>query len=179
MLIKEMQTEINENTSDEISEETETVEEENIDTFVRPETTGKATQWGDVDEVIRISKEFDKVLPCIDFSHLYARTVGENNTYDDFCRIIEKIGNELGEYALNNFHAHIEHCPNHIEISFDRDGNDWSKNCLIRGGEEYNPPYGWTGFALKVLNKFDNGDNRIDFNFVFVLLSCCCDAFHY
>lgn len=83
------------------------VEEENIDVFVRPETTGKATQWGDVDEVIRISKEFDKVLPCIDFSHLYARTVGGNNTYDDFCYILDKIGTELGEYALNNFHAHI------------------------------------------------------------------------
>ena len=83
------------------------VQDENIDVFVRPETTGKATQWGDVDEVIRLSKEFDKVLPCIDFSHLYARTIGQNNTYDEFCKILEKIGNELGEFALNNFHAHI------------------------------------------------------------------------
>ena len=83
------------------------VNDENIDVFVRPETTGKATQWGDVDEVIRISKEYDKVLPCIDFSHLYARTVGQNNTYDEFSKILEKIGNELGEIALNNFHAHI------------------------------------------------------------------------
>ncbi len=83
------------------------VQDENIDVFVRPETTGKATQWGDVDEVIRISKEYDKVLPCIDFSHLYARTVGKNNTYDEFCQTFEKIGNELGNYALENFHAHI------------------------------------------------------------------------
>ena len=83
------------------------VYEEDIDTFVRPETTGKATQWGDLDEVIRISKEFKKVLPCIDFSHLYARTIGQNNTYDEFSRILEKIGNELGDFALNNFHAHV------------------------------------------------------------------------
>ncbi len=83
------------------------VYEENIDIFVRPETTGKATQWGDLEEVIKLSKEFDKVLPCIDFSHLYARTIGQNNTYDDFCRIIETIGNELGSFALENFHAHV------------------------------------------------------------------------
>jgi len=83
------------------------VNDENIEVFVRPETTGKATQWGDLEEVIRLSKEFDKVLPCIDFSHLYARTIGQNNTYDEFCRSIELIGNELGDFALNNFHAHI------------------------------------------------------------------------
>ena len=83
------------------------VYDEKINVFVRPETTGKATQWGDLDEVIRISKEFEQVLPCIDFSHLYARTTGQNNTYDDFSRILETIGKELGDFALNNFHAHI------------------------------------------------------------------------
>lgn len=83
------------------------VKSENINVFIRPETTGKATQWGDLDEVIRISKEFDLVLPCIDFSHLYARTIGGYNTYDDFCKILEKIGTELGEFALENFHAHV------------------------------------------------------------------------
>ena len=81
--------------------------DENIDIFIRPETTGKATQWGDLDEVIKISKEFENVLPCVDFSHLYARTIGGYNTYDDFCSILEKIGNELGDFALNNFHAHV------------------------------------------------------------------------
>ena len=54
-----------------------------------------------------VLQEFDKVLPCVDFSHLYARTVGQNNTYDDFSKMFEYIGNELGEFALNNFHAHI------------------------------------------------------------------------
>jgi len=83
------------------------VDEEKINTFIRPETTGKATQWGNLDEVIRISKEYEKVLPCVDFSHLYARTIGQNNTYDEFCKMLETIGNELGNFALENFHAHI------------------------------------------------------------------------
>lgn len=80
---------------------------EGINVWVRPETTGKGTQWGDLDEVIRLSKEFDMVLPCIDFSHLHARSVGEFNTYDEFSMIFEKIGNELGEKALKNFHGHL------------------------------------------------------------------------
>ena len=75
--------------------------------WIRPETTGKATQWGDLDEIIRLSKEFETVLPCVDFSHLHARYNGISNTYSEFAQIFEKIGNELGQVALDNFHAHI------------------------------------------------------------------------
>ena len=83
------------------------VKSQGIEIWIRPETTGKATQWGDLDEVIRLSKEFDFVLPCIDFSHLHARSAGEFNTYDEFAMILEKIGNELGETALRTFHGHL------------------------------------------------------------------------
>lgn len=83
------------------------LEREKIDVWVRPETTGKGTQWGDVDEIIRLSKEFEKVLPCIDFSHLHARSAGAYNTYDEFSRVLEKLGNEVGQYAIDNFHGHL------------------------------------------------------------------------
>lgn len=79
----------------------------NIKMWIRPETTGKATQWGDYEEIIRLSKEFEQVLPCVDFSHIHARTAGEYNTYDEFCKVLDRIGTELGEFALNNFHAHL------------------------------------------------------------------------
>ena len=75
--------------------------------WIRPETTGKATQWGDLEEIIKLSKEFETVLPCVDFSHLHARYNGIMNTYDEFCSVFEKIGSELGQVALDNFHAHI------------------------------------------------------------------------
>lgn len=90
------------------------LEKNNIDVWIRPETTGKATQWGDYEEIIRLSKEFDQVLPCVDFSHVHARTGGEYNTYDEFCKILDRISAELGEKAINNFHAHlagIEYSP--------------------------------------------------------------------
>lgn len=80
---------------------------EGINVWIRPETTGKATQWGDLDEIIRLSNEFENVLPCVDFSHLHARSVGKFNTYDEFCHILENIGNKIGSYALENFHGHL------------------------------------------------------------------------
>ena len=83
------------------------VKSQGLELWIRPETTGKATQWGDLDEVIRLSKEFDFVLPCIDFSHLHARSIGEFNTYDEFSKIFEKLGKELGETALKSFHGHL------------------------------------------------------------------------
>lgn len=84
-----------------------TLDEEGNDIWVRPETTGKPTQWGNLEEIVKLSKDFKQVLPCVDFSHLHARTNGLYNTYDEFCKIFETIGNEIGSYALENFHAHI------------------------------------------------------------------------
>lgn len=86
---------------------TDTLEKSNNKIWIRPETTGKATQWGDLEEIVRLSKEFETVLPCVDFSHLHARYNGISNTYDEFCTIFDKIGTEIGSYALENFHAHI------------------------------------------------------------------------
>lgn len=83
------------------------LEKEKTEVWVRPETTGKPTQWGDYEEIIKLSKEFEMVLPCIDFSHIHARTGGKYNTYDEFSLVLERIGKELGDIALENFHAHI------------------------------------------------------------------------
>ena len=84
-----------------------TLEKEGNDIWVRPETTGKPTQWGNLEEIVKLSRDFKQVLPCVDFSHLHARTNGKYNTYDEFCAIFEYIGKELGTFALENFHAHI------------------------------------------------------------------------
>lgn len=89
------------------AEMVETLQKENVRIWIRPETTGKGTQWGDVEEIVRLSKTFEQVLPCVDFSHLHARTNGKYNTYDEFAKVFETIGNEIGQYALENFHAHI------------------------------------------------------------------------
>ena len=116
------------------------LENENIDVWIRPETTGKATQWGDLDEIIRLSKEFEQVLPCIDFSHLHARTAGEYNTYDEFSKVLEKMGNEIGQYALENFHGHlagIEYTAKGEKQHLNLENSDMNYKDLIKAMKEF------------------------------------------
>ncbi len=80
--------------------------DENSNIFIRPETTGKPTQWGDLNECIKLSQEIEGVLPCIDFSHLHARE-GKNNTTEEFRAILAKLEKELGRYCLDNMHIQI------------------------------------------------------------------------
>ncbi|MCI1273694.1 MAG: TIM barrel protein [Clostridiaceae bacterium] len=96
-----------ENVKRQIKKICDVADNEKFNVWIRPETTGKASQWGDVDEVIKLSNDFEKVLPCIDFSHVHARSGGEYNTYDEFSTILEKIGKGIGQYALDNFHMHL------------------------------------------------------------------------
>lgn len=117
------------------------LENENIDVWIRPETTGKATQWGDLDEIIRLSKEFEQVLPCIDFSHLHARSAGEYNTYDEFSKILEKMGTEIGEYALENFHGHlagIEYTAKGEKQHLNLENSDMNYKDLMKAMKKFN-----------------------------------------
>lgn len=109
--------------------------------WIRPETTGKATQWGDLDEIIRMSKEFDTVLPCVDFSHIHARYNGFWNTYDEFASIFEKIGNELGQHALDNFHAHIagiEYSSKGEKKHLNLEESDFNYKDLLKAFKDFN-----------------------------------------
>ncbi len=73
---------------------------------LRPETTGKPSQFGRLDEVLALSAELDGgVLPCVDFAHLHAYD-GQNNSYDEFAAILDRIGSELGRSALADMHIH-------------------------------------------------------------------------
>ncbi len=83
------------------------LENEGNSVWIRPETTGKGTQWGTFEEIVKLSKEFKYVLPCIDFSHIHARYNGIYNTYDEFSNILEYMGRELGNDVFENFHAHL------------------------------------------------------------------------
>ncbi|HOB22894.1 MAG TPA: hypothetical protein PKI30_08590, partial [Bacillota bacterium] len=73
--------------------------------ILRPELMGKPTQFGSLEELLRLSQELP-VLPCLDFSHFHART-GEFNTFEEFASILEQLEQALGEEALKNLHLHI------------------------------------------------------------------------
>ena len=76
------------------------------DVVLRVETMGKRNQFGDIDEVVRLSEEVDKVMPCIDISHIHARTRAFNS-YDEFADLLELIENRLGRESLKDMHIHI------------------------------------------------------------------------
>ena len=77
-----------------------------IDIELRPELTGKTSQFGSLEELISLSKSVNSVKPCLDFSHLYART-GEINTYSEFKDVLGRLSVELGMDAIKNMHIHI------------------------------------------------------------------------
>lgn len=75
--------------------------------WIRPETTGKETQFGNVDEILQLSQELDNVMPCVDFAHFHARTNGKYNTYEEFASILETIEKKLGRKGLEEMHIHV------------------------------------------------------------------------
>jgi len=77
-----------------------------IEIELRPELTGKTSQFGSLEELISLSKSVTSCKPCMDFSHLYART-GSVNDYKGFCETLETLKNELGPKSLEEMHIHI------------------------------------------------------------------------
>jgi len=75
--------------------------------WIRPETTGKESQFGTIKEIIQLSQEVENVLPCVDFAHLHARTNGKYNTTEEFREVLTMIENGLGRRGLDNMHIHM------------------------------------------------------------------------
>ncbi len=72
-----------------------------------PETMGKINQLGTLDEVLSLCEIDERLIPCIDFGHLNARTLGGLKTYGDFKEIFDKIEDKLGIDRLRSFHSHF------------------------------------------------------------------------
>ncbi len=72
-----------------------------------PETMGKINQLGTLDEVLTLCEIDERLIPCIDFGHLNARTLGGLKTYSDFKEIFDRIEDKLGIDRLRSFHSHF------------------------------------------------------------------------
>ncbi len=92
---------------DNLLEITKTLQSENIEIDIRPETTGKGTQFGSLDEIILLSQEVPLVKPCVDFSHIYARGNGKQNSYAEFINLLDTIETNLGQKAIKDMHIHL------------------------------------------------------------------------
>jgi len=84
----------------------EQMKRENNRVWLRPEVTGKGSQFGTIEELLGLSAELEGVAPCIDFAHWHART-GESNSYPEFASILDRVEERLGRAALDNIHVHV------------------------------------------------------------------------
>ena len=75
---------------------------------LRPETMGKSAMFGTLEETIRLSRDVDGVLPCIDFAHLHARRGdGSFNSYAEFLDALRLVAAGLGQRGLQHLHIHM------------------------------------------------------------------------
>lgn len=84
------------------------LEAEGVAVVLRPETMGRASVFGSLEEVVGLSRDVPNVLPCVDWAHLHARTGdGTFNTYDEFAGALTYMRDTLGAEALQQTHNHI------------------------------------------------------------------------
>ena len=77
-----------------------------------PETMGKINQLGDLDEVLELCQLDGRLIPTVDFGHLYARALGDPEPYGV---MLDKMERALGRERAGGFHSHfsqIEFTPN-------------------------------------------------------------------
>ena len=125
---------------DRLKQIVKTLKNEGVDIWVRPETTGKATQFGTLKEICRLSQEIENVMPCIDFSHIHARTNGKENTFGEFKAQLEMVEKMLGKEGLRNIHTHIAGIAygekgekNHLKL----EESDFNYKDLIKALKEF------------------------------------------
>lgn len=74
-----------------------------------PETMGKINQLGDLDEVLELCTLDERLVPCVDFGHLYARSLGADEGAEACCRMLDRMEAVLGAERASRFHSHFSH----------------------------------------------------------------------
>ena len=89
-----------------ILELSQQLRQEGIRMWLRPETMGRRSQFGSLDEILELSSELEGIAPCIDFAHLHARS-GRDNSYEEFVDQLQRVEGRLGRNSLDDTHIHI------------------------------------------------------------------------
>ena len=100
-----------------------------------PETMGKLGQLGDLDEVLDLCTVDERLLPCVDFGHLYARSLGAENGPEAMERMLTRMEEVLGAERASRFHSHFSH------IEFTPNGGEKCHRTFTDDGG-YGPDWG-------------------------------------
>ena len=98
-----------------------------------PETMGKINQLGTLEEVVELCRLDERLIPCIDFGHLNARTLGGCRTREDFARVLDRLEDRLGRERARAFHAHFS------KIEYTQNGGE--KRHLTFADSLYGPDF--------------------------------------
>ena len=74
---------------------------------VCPETMGKVNQLGTLTEVLELCSVDESLIPCIDFGHLNARTLGGLTKEDIYRKLFDEVENRLVRDRTAVFHSHF------------------------------------------------------------------------
>jgi len=76
--------------------------------YLGPETTGKPTQLGDLEEIIAICERVENCRPVVDWAHLHARDGrGAIKGKDDYREVLERLEASLSSDVVANLHTHF------------------------------------------------------------------------
>lgn len=83
-----------------------TINKEYPDVLISPETTGKPSAFGSLDELLLLVQEIPGLNLCIDFAHLHARSNGQFNSYADFYGVLNRV-KQIQPELLKRLHIHV------------------------------------------------------------------------
>jgi deoxyribonuclease-4 len=109
---------------------------------IGPETMGKSSQFGSLNETLSLCQEVERTQLVIDWAHLHAREKGRFKTPEDFRKVVEEAERRLGTEAVKDMHCHFSK----VEFS-----NKGERRHRIVDEENYGPDF--TMFA-KVIVEF-------------------------
>jgi len=105
-----------------------------------PETMGKLGQLGDLDEVLELCTLDERLIPCVDFGHLYARSLGALQGEAAMAAILDRMAEVLGQERASRFHSHFS------KIEFTQNGGE--KVHLTFGQDKFGPDFTPLGSEL-------------------------------
>ncbi|MBR4270971.1 MAG: TIM barrel protein [Clostridia bacterium] len=82
-------------------------EKRNDGVFLCPETMGKYTQIGSVDEIFEVCSWSDCLIPTLDFGHINCILQGALRTKDDFKKILQLGIDKIGFDKMKDVHVHF------------------------------------------------------------------------
>lgn len=74
-----------------------------------PETMGKTSVIGTLEETLYLAGLHDSFLPCVDFAHLHAAGGGRMNSPAAFKAVLDQVEAALGLERARAMHAHFSH----------------------------------------------------------------------